>query len=170
MDQGSFREDLFYRINVIPISIPPLRDRVGDIPLLAETFFRRIQLKSEKKIQGVTNTTMELMMNYSWPGNVRELKSAFEYAFVTCRESMIQPYHLPPSIYSESKPAKPIRKSPVNRDEIKKRQLIEALEQAGGNQSMAAQILGVSRVTVWNRMKKYGIPSKPKFSAESTSN
>jgi PAS domain S-box-containing protein len=157
VDQGRFREDLFYRINVIPIIVPPLRERVGDIPLLAESFFRRIQLKNDKKIQGITNESMELLMAYSWPGNVRELKSAFEYAFVTCQETTIQPHHFPPDIYREYNSLETNIKRDLSRKETKKIQLIKALEKAGGNQSRAADILGISRVTVWNRMKRYGI-------------
>ena len=155
--QGTFREDLFYRINVIPITVTPLRERVEDIPILAESFFQRIQLKSGKTINGISNDTMGTLLNYSWPGNVRELKSAFEYAFVTCQEKLIQPYHLPPAIFKGKKPSPTLKKTPVNRDEIKKRQLIEALESTGGNQSKAARILGVSRVTVWNRLKRFNI-------------
>ena len=160
VDQGRFREDLFYRINVIPITIPPLRERVGDIALISEAFFRRIQLKNNKKIQGITNDTMRLLMEYPWPGNVRELKSAFEYAFVACQEPMIQPVHLPPSICQERKILKTVKTTPLNREEIKKQRLINALEQSNGNQSKAASILGVSRVTVWNQMKRFGINLK----------
>jgi DNA-binding NtrC family response regulator len=130
---------------------------VGDIPLLAESFFRRIQLKNDKKIQGITNESMELLMAYSWPGNVRELKSAFEYAFVTCQETTIQPHHFPPDIYREYNSLETNIKRDLSRKETKKIQLIKALEKAGGNQSRAADILGISRVTVWNRMKRYGI-------------
>jgi len=157
VDQGTFREDLFYRINVIPITVTPLRERVEDIPILAESFFQRIQLKSGKTINGISNDTMGTLLNYSWQGNVRELKSAFEYAFVTCQEKLIQPYHLPPAIFKGKKPSPALKKTPVNRDEIKKKQLIEALERTGGNQSKAARILGVSRVTVWNRLKRFNI-------------
>jgi len=89
VDQGSIRQDFYFRINVIPITLPPLRERVEDIPLLAEFFFRKNRLKSGKNIQGMNNDTMSALMNYRWPGNVRELKSAFEYAFVTCQEAMI---------------------------------------------------------------------------------
>ena len=157
--EGAFREDLFYRINVIPIHVPPLRERTGDIPLLAESFFRKLQLKSDKHIQGISSRAMALLMHYSWPGNVRELKSAFEYAFVTCRQEAIEPHDLPPVIL-QSDPA-PVaetpRPKPKNKDEIKKLELIAALEKAGGNQSRAAELLGVSRVTVWNRMKRYGL-------------
>jgi len=165
VDQGNFREDLFYRINVIPITVAPLRERVEDIPLLAENFFRRLQLKSDKNIQGMTTAAMERLMAYSWPGNVRELKSAFEYAFVSCQQSMIQAYHFPPDICQTPKPFKSRKKEPLNREEIKKKQLIAALEKAGGNQSRAAEILGVTRVTVWNRMKRYNIMAQRRISS-----
>jgi transcriptional regulator with PAS, ATPase and Fis domain len=164
VEQGGFREDLFYRINVIPIMVPPLRERVGDIPLLADSFFRRIQLKNDKKIMGISNESMELLMSYAWPGNVRELKSAFEYAFVTCQELVIQPYHFPPTVNPAQPAVRHTQTSPRNRADRKKQQLVEALESAGGNQSRAAEILGVSRVTVWNRMKKYGITAQKKIS------
>jgi len=164
--QGAFREDLFYRINVIPITVPPLRERAGDIPILAESFFRRIQLKSGKKIKGISNDAMGAMINYNWPGNVRELKSAFEYAFVSCQETLIQPFHLPPAIFQAKIPK--IRKTAVSREETKRKQLVEALEKSGGNQSEAARILGVSRITVWNWMKKFGIKPVRKFAEDSS--
>jgi len=163
VEQGGFREDLFYRINVIPIMVPPLRERVGDIPLLADSFFRRILLKNDKKIMGISNEAMELLMSYAWPGNVRELKSAFQYAFVTCQESVIQPYHFPPTVNSAQPSIKNTQKPLLNRTDLKKKQLIEALESTGGNQSRAAEILGISRVTVWNRMKRYGITAQKKI-------
>ena len=157
VEKGLFREDLFYRINVIPIAVPPLRERVEDIPLLAETFFRRIRMKSGKNIQGISEEAMKKLVDYHWPGNVRELKSAFEYSFVSCHDSIIQPHHLPTNILRGQKGRGSPTSVPVNRDEINKRQLLDALEKAGGNQSKAARILGVSRVTVWNRMKKFNI-------------
>jgi len=154
---GAFRKDLYFRINVIPIHIPPLRDRVDDIPLLAEAFFRKLRIRSGKSIDGLSNLAMEVLMKYPWPGNVRELKSAFEYAFVTCQEHLIQPHHLPPDILSAEKIAKDGKSLAPNKQEVRKRQLVDALARAKGNQSAAAEILGVSRVTVWNRMKRYGI-------------
>ena len=156
VDRGAFREDLFYRINVIPITVPPLRERIGDIPLLAEAFFRRIRLKSAKPIECISNDALKILMEYHWPGNARELKSAFEYAFVTCQESMIQPYHLPPSIFQGAKGFGKNRESLTQSGRFEKKELIEALVQAGGNQSEAARILGVSRVTIWNRIKNTG--------------
>jgi two-component system response regulator HydG len=160
VEKGAFRDDLFFRINVIPIILPPLRERPDDISLLAESFFRTNQLKSGKDIKGISNEAMALLTAYKWPGNVRELRSAFEYAFVTCQESLIQPHHFPPTIY-QGKPGKdPVRKPALNRKGNKKSDLIHALKQAGGNQSEAARILGVSRVTVWNRIRQFGIDLK----------
>jgi len=157
VDQGIFREDFYYRINVLPIWIPPLRERTGDIQLLAESFFQRIYLKSEKRIQGITNEALDFMIQYPWPGNVRELKSTLEYAFVACQGSMIGPEHLPPNILNMENPHKTSEPSSVGLDEIKKRRLIDALQQSGGNQSEAARILGISRTSVWNQIKKYGV-------------
>ncbi|MHC1742855.1 MAG: sigma-54 interaction domain-containing protein [Syntrophobacteraceae bacterium] len=157
VQKGIFRKDFFFRINVIPITLPPLRERVEDIPLLAESFFRKVRLKSRKNISGISNSAMEYLMRYSWPGNIRELKSAFEYAFVTCQERTIQPYHLPPDICAERHSNGNGKELRPSKDEMKKRQLIEALAKAKGNQSLAAEILGVSRVTIWNQMKRFGI-------------
>jgi two-component system, NtrC family, response regulator HydG len=157
VEKGAFRKDLYFRINVIPIHLPPLRERVEDIPLLAESFFRKLRLKSGKSIEGITNPALEILMKYSWPGNVRELKSAFEYAFVTCQEPLIHPHHLPPDILTEEKSLKNAPVVAPTKQEIRKRQLVDALARAKGNQSVAADILGVSRVTVWNRMKRFGI-------------
>ena len=157
VEAGSFRGDFYYRINVLPIELPPLRERVEDIPLLAEMFFRRIQLKSNKPIQGISPEAMQALVRYPWPGNVRELKSAFEYAFVTCMESKIDIQHLPPDIVLDRDRHPAIPLADISLDERKKQELIQALDQANGNQSLAGRILGISRVTVWNRMHRYGI-------------
>ncbi len=157
--KGEFREDLFFRINVIPIHLPPLRDRKEDIPLLAEFFFNKIRLKNQKPIRSISHSAMACLMGYPWPGNVRELKSAFEYAFVTCQDGIIGPRHLPPAINENTASSQPAsaKKTSFNREEIKRLDLIEALEATGGNQSKAAELLGVTRVTVWNRMRRFGV-------------
>lgn len=154
---------MYYRINVIPITVPPLRERRGDIPLLAETFFRRIALKNDKPIKGISNVGMDVLMNYEWPGNVRELKSAMEYAFVTCQGPQIHPNHLPPDITGDIRLFSEKKQFIADRNEAKKKFLLDALEQSGGNQTKAAEILGITRVTVWNRMRRYGIHSKKRF-------
>jgi PAS domain S-box-containing protein len=155
--KGVFREDFFYRINVIPINVPPLRERIEDIPLLARSFFNKIQLKSGKQINGISNETMELLVKYPWPGNIRELKSAFEFAFVSCSRGMIEPQHLPQNILADRHPPQAAADPPIDLDAIKKQRLIQALESSKGNQSEAARMLGISRTSVWNQMKKFGL-------------
>lgn len=162
--QGSFRQDLYYRINVIPITIPPLRDRMEDVPLLSEAFFRKMQLKSGKDIRAIGSRAMQLLTTYDWPGNVRELRSTFEYAFVTCQGGTIEPEDLPPSVRGLGTPVAPGPLTgpavpTVSRESRRRQELIEALRTAQGNQSLAAQLLGVSRGTVWNWMKRYGLRS-----------
>ena len=162
VDSGQLREDFYYRINVIPIELPPLRERPEDIPLLAEFFFRRIRLKSARdEVQGISPGAFESLGAYGWPGNVRELKSAFEYAFVTCREGMIQPHHLPGHIVATHRKSSPISSTAVfeggNLDAIKRQRLVNALEKTGGNRTKTAQLLGISRTSVWNQMKRYKI-------------
>ena len=162
---GTFREDLYFRINVIPVRLPPLRERIEDIPLLADAFFRKIRLKVNKELTAISKEALAALMNYAWPGNVRELKSAFEYACVTCQGQTIQPEHLPENITTKTIiSARPAKRVTINREEIKKIELIETLEKTGGNQSQAARLLGVTRVTVWNRMKRYGIRSRRSIS------
>jgi PAS domain S-box-containing protein len=156
--KGTFREDFYYRINVIPIHVPPLRDRIDDVPLLARSFFNRILLKSDKKLGGISKPAMDRLMAYSWPGNIRELKSAFEFAFVSCPGGMIGAEHLPPQL-GDASPVCSEAALPTheNLDEIKKRRLLDALRNAGGNQSEAARILGISRTSVYNQMKRYDL-------------
>ncbi|MHB9074847.1 MAG: sigma-54 interaction domain-containing protein [Desulfobaccales bacterium] len=154
---GTFREDLFFRINVIPIHLPPLKGRLEDLPLLVDHFLTRLRQRSGKAISGLTREAMKLLLDHPWPGNVRELKGALEYAFVVAESGLITPDHLPPKLSSRGvSPATPpeARGAP---DFDEKTALIDALRQAGGNQSQAAALLKVSRVTVWHRMKKYGI-------------
>ena len=158
----TFREDLFYRINVLPVTLPPVRERPGDVALLAESFLRKMQLRTGRDIRAISAAAMHLLMHYSWPGNVRELRSTFEYAFVTCQGETIEPEHLPPTVRNEGplfllRPVKVTATAGGSREERQRRELVEALTEAGGNQSRAAELLGISRVTVWNRMKRYGV-------------
>ena len=151
LPDGLFREDLYYRINVVPIKAPSLRERREDIPLIAKTFAERLAGKTGKDIDGFSPEAMSLIYRYPWPGNVRELRNAVEYAFVVCRDGLIQPQHLPETIYRGNPGAFPEPEAD-HREE-----LIQALKKAHGNQSEAARILGVSRMTVWKKMKKLGV-------------
>lgn len=157
VEAGFFRGDFYYRINVLPIEIPPLRERKEDIPVLAQQFFKHVQLKSSKPVQSISPEAMDVLAHYSWPGNVRELKSAFEYAFVTCMEGAIRPEHLPPDLNAAGHKSSVSALTAASPDEQKKRALEDALKRSKGNKSEAARILGVSRVTVWNQMHRYGL-------------
>jgi two-component system, NtrC family, response regulator HydG len=157
VSEGRFREDLFFRINVIPIHLPPLRERLEDLPLLVEHFLTRLRRRSGKTISGLTREAMQIFLDHPWPGNVRELQGVLEYAFVVAETGLIAPFQLPPKLSANSlSPGMPpeIGAAP---DSDEKTALINALRQARGNQSQAAALLGVSRVTVWHRMNKYGI-------------
>ncbi len=160
-----FREDLYFRINVIPIHIPSLRSRKEDIPLLVNNFIRSLQNKTGKNITGLTKEAMKLFMEYQWPGNVRELKSALEYAFVVAEGGLISQDQLPLQIIEKKKTGGANSFLAGQKDLAEKNALIEALRESRGNQSQAARILGVNRVTVWNRMKKYGIDLKKVLTA-----
>ncbi|MGE5258264.1 MAG: sigma-54 interaction domain-containing protein [Hyphomicrobiales bacterium] len=160
IERGTFREDFFYRINVIPIWMPPLRERVEDIPLLADSFFRRIQMKSGKPIEGISRAALDVLAAYGWPGNVRELKSAFEYAFVACQGRSIEPGHLPPHLLGPRTVSRAPAEPASSLDELKKQRLIKALEETDGNQSEAARRLRISRTSVWNQMKRFNLDAK----------
>jgi len=162
VNEGTYREDFFFRINVIPIYLPPLRERMDDIPLLVDTFIRQLSTKTGKPITGLSSEAMAKLMSYRWPGNVRELKSALEYAFVIAERGLIGPDQLPASIFDKQIqcPDGIEEAAPVSAALDEKSTLIHALRKAHGNQSEAARLLGVSRVTVWHRMKRYGIDLK----------
>ena len=156
--EGRFREDFYFRINVIPIHLPPLRERMEDIPALAGHFISRLRARSGKAITGLSAEAMDIFMRHGWPGNVRELKGALEYAFVVAEAGLIRPEHLPVKLTAArwvmERPAVP---SPPSEPSAERDALVKALIQCGGNQTRAARILGVNRVTVWHRIKKYGI-------------
>ncbi len=151
--RGAFREDLYFRIHVFPLTIPPLRERPEDIPIIIQHFVEQKHATSGKKIAGLSPEAVARLTSYTWPGNVRELRNAIEYALVLCPGGEIGAHHLPHKIAPASDcppPAAPLEAR--ERDE-----LVQVLRQVGGNQSAAARQLGVSRVTVWKRMKKHHI-------------
>ncbi|MFH1060082.1 MAG: sigma 54-interacting transcriptional regulator [Pseudomonadota bacterium] len=161
---GSFRHDLFFRLNVIPIFLPPLRQRPADVPALVDHFLARLVKSTGKAITGVSGPVMAHLVRHDWPGNVRELRTALEYAFVVADQGQIGLHHLPPGLTPEAGqaaagPAVAERTAPrgPSRDAKLRQELLEALEQSKGNLSQAARQLGVSRATVWNRMHRFGL-------------
>ncbi|NNF98397.1 MAG: sigma 54-interacting transcriptional regulator [Desulfobacteraceae bacterium] len=158
IEQGEFREDLFFRINVFPLSCPPLRDKKEDIPLIVQSFIRRNNADTGKKITGLTPRAMRVLTGYAWQGNVRELRNVIEYAFVLCDGGNIDVGHLPPKIIN-GQAAPPENRTTGTKAMAEKgrAELLSVLRETGGNQSEAARRLQVSRITVWKRIKKYGI-------------
>jgi two-component system response regulator HydG len=160
--EGRFREDLFYRLNVVPIHLPPLRERKEDIPLLAEHFSRLYQEKNKKSIKGFLPKTIDTLMRYDWPGNIRELENVIERAILFCRSEFISPKDLPPPLQEEEVREQPIISIPsgMTLEELEKEAILQTLEETGGNRTQTAQILGISRKTLQNKLKEYGLEEK----------
>ncbi|CAI2717269.1 sigma-54 interaction domain-containing protein [Nitrospina watsonii] len=156
---GRFREDLFYRLNVIPLHLPALRERREDIPYLVDHFIKRWNDRHLKHITGVAAEALGPLLDHAWPGNIRELENVVEHACVTCSGSRIQKADLPG--FLSTRPATAAATAP---DKVKRRNWLtremvsEALEQHNGNQSRAARQLGVHRITLWRKMKEFNIP------------
>lgn len=153
IEQNRFREDLFYRINVVEIQIPPLRDRPDDIPLLVNHFVRLFRKKTRKSINRVSPETLSILRNYHFSGNVRELENAIEHAFVMCHDQEIQIEHLPTHINVRN--TKNLDQTHVQKSE--KEIILSVLQRHRGNKSLAAQELDMHRSTLWRKLKMYGI-------------
>ncbi|HYQ80113.1 MAG TPA: sigma-54 dependent transcriptional regulator [Anaeromyxobacteraceae bacterium] len=151
--EGAFREDLFYRLNVIPILLPPLRDRREDIPLLVSHFLERLSAEMKKDLVGVSPEAMAAIMAHEWPGNVRELRNVLERGAVVATGNVIQAADL--GLSRSGPPAAPGAAAPVSLEEVEKRHIAEVLHHTGGNVSQAARILGIDRVTLYNKMRKF---------------
>ncbi len=154
MRAGQFREDLYYRINVVRIEIPPLRERTGDIPLLVDHFCRKFGETFKKPLIGASSEAMEYLMNYPWPGNVRELENALERAFIVCHDSEILSKHLPPEIVRRDAVHTKLPAIESEGDMSESRDVImEVLEKTDWNVAKSARLLGVARNTLYQRMK-----------------
>jgi PAS domain S-box-containing protein len=156
--KGSFREDFYYRLNVLPITLPPLRERREDIPLLIDHFINQFREKFNKTITRVSQDAMDLLIDYPWPGNVRQLEHTIEHAFIHCTGSVIHKRHLPEEIVQKSSALVDrllAKENPV--EEIEKEVIIEILKKNKGNREKAAKALNISRITLWRKMKKYSI-------------
>ena len=152
--ENRFREDLFYRLNVIPITIPPLRERREDIPLLVEHFIERLAVEMKKRIDGISAEAMTAMMEHDWPGNVREIRNILERGAVVSSGPVIQLADLGLPTRSE---AAPRPGTLASLEEVERRHVSAVLAHTGGNVSQSARILGIDRVTLYNKMKKWGL-------------
>lgn len=159
IETGAFREDLYYRLNVIPIHLPPLRERKEDIQLLVRYFLDKLDVK--KRIQEVTPEAMQALVNYQWPGNVRELENVIERAVIIAGGDAITLEHVPfnnrPKATGRQSIISEIPEDGISLEEVEKLLLVKALAKAEGNQTRAAQLLRISRPTLLYRMEKYGL-------------
>ncbi len=169
---GGFREDLYYRINVVPITLPPLRGRKEDIPLLVEHFIKKFNEENHKNVKGVQPETLDLMMNYEWPGNVRELENLMERVIALTPNEYIQPKEIPFSLVNISK-TNGLKESILSgqipflkaEEEFEREVILDALKRSNNVQSHAASILGISRRILKYKMDKLGIsPNRVKTS------
>jgi len=153
MVQGEFRQDLFYRLNVFVIEIPPLRDRRSDIPRLAQHFFEVFTKQMNKPVTGISPAAMKLLVDYDWPGNVRELENAIERAVVITKSSQIEPKDFP---FSQAQPEEE-PSADDSLDALQRKHIRKVLDQTGWNISKAATVLQIDRVTLYNKIKKFNL-------------
>ena len=160
--EGKFREDLFFRLRVVEIWLPPLRARLEDIPLLAQTFLREFSQENNKAVNSFTADALDLLMQYPWPGNVRELRTAVEHAVVLCRGDKITARDLPPGVRAggagaagSANPPRSLARSDVTVKEAEKQLIARALKDTDGNRTLAAQKIGVSRRTFHRKLHEH---------------
>lgn len=161
---GEFREDLYYRLNVIPLSIPPLRERIEDIPLLTRYFIEYYCRLFEKTLLGITREAQAVLMQYSWPGNVRELANVIEYAITMATGDYIGEEILPARIKNDVQPS--LKGLSLNLKDLEREAIVKALEQVGGDarsKEMAAKLLGISRATLYRKIKEHEILERTSF-------
>jgi DNA-binding NtrC family response regulator len=167
---GRFREDLYYRLRVLPIYLPPLRQRKDDIVLLVRHFVNRFRRTMAKAVEGPDERALAALLDYPWPGNVRELENAVEHAFVRCRTERFTPDDLPVEIRRPDLAIQALSlKNPPRKDEPadeppaeperERLSILRALEATGQRREQAADLLGLGRTTLWRKMKKLGIPA-----------
>jgi two-component system response regulator HydG len=163
IENGNFREDLYYRMNVVTIHVPPLRDRREDIPVLAQHFLSTFAEKNHKQLKGFTPQAMDRFVKYAWPGNVRELMNAVERAVVLCRSEYLEEHDLPVIIresersQDESVSFKDAVSGNRPLEDVEKATILSTLASTDGNKSEAARRLGITRKTLHKKLKKYGM-------------
>ncbi|AEH45121.1 PAS modulated sigma54 specific transcriptional regulator, Fis family [Thermodesulfatator indicus DSM 15286] len=160
--EGRFRQDLFYRINVVRLHLPPLRERREDIPLLIEHFIKKFRASKGKEIVGISEDALKILMSYDFPGNVRELENIIEYCFIVCKEGLIYPEHLPDYIEKKKEIIWPsehqtLVSTPKTLEEIEKEAILQALRRNKWRKMATCRELGISKDTLRRKLKKYGL-------------
>lgn len=156
--KGTFREDLLYRLSVVHIQLPPLRERRDDIPLLIDHFLKRLSIKMAKKIEGVSKRGMDVLVGYSWPGNIRELENALERGMIMAQGNVIGPEDLPLNTTDGDKAG---LEQLTTLEELEKKLIEKTLTECNWNKTLAARRIGIGRRTLYDKATRYGIPIKP---------
>jgi len=161
VEEKKFREDLFYRLNVVTVHLPPLRERAEDIPLLADHFLRKYMGENKKPVSQISPEAMEFLLTYGWPGNVRELENVIERSVTLSHRSVILPDDLPRRIRAEKKgDLAQILPSHLSLAELEKIYIQKILEETGGNKKKTADILGIDRRTLYRMAARFGLTIK----------
>jgi len=165
--ENRFRQDLYYRISVVPIHLPPLRERLADVPLLAQHFLKRFSEENEKPVQEIDDGTMTILQAHGWPGNIRELENVVERGVILARGDVLMPGDLPPELTKSAPAPSGDRTLPLKRAlEIPEREIIErTLRSQGWNRQKTARALDINRTTLFNKMRKYGLLDRRPVSA-----
>jgi DNA-binding NtrC family response regulator len=158
MERGSFRNDLFYRLNVIPIHIPPLRERVEDIPILGMEFLEQVSKKIGKSMRGFSSDAMDVMTRYSWPGNVRELENVIERTVILSKADLIEVSDLPPNLKDAATDGSEVK---LSLHENERLYILKTLAECNWNKKLAASVLGINRSSLYSKLKKYDIGRSP---------
>ncbi|HEX5032485.1 MAG TPA: sigma-54 dependent transcriptional regulator [Candidatus Eisenbacteria bacterium] len=166
---GRFRLDLYYRLHVVALRVPPLRERRDDIPLLAEHFLREYGLLAQRPLQGFSTKAMRALMNYPWPGNVRELENVVEGAVALAPGSIVEESDLPDKIVHHAGPVPATPGGQATLDEMTRRYVLSVLDKVRGNKTEAARILGVPRRTLYRMLERYGVGTEVEVSQSGTS-
>ena len=159
--EGVLREDLYYRLNVILLRVPPLRERMDDVPILAMHFVRKYAARESVPTASIAEEAMNVLLSYAWPGNVRELENAIERAVVLGRGEVLRPQDLPPQVHRRGDERQPLIPAHLTLEEIEKLAIAQALRLTGGNKSEAAERLGIHRTSIYDKMRRYGIEWNP---------
>jgi len=161
LEEGMLREDLYYRLNVILLRVPALRERMDDVQMLAMHFLRKYAAREHSSMSAISDEAKEVLISYSWPGNVRELENAIERAVVLGKGEQLRAQDLPPQLHRRGDEERPLIPAHLTLEEIEKLAIAQALRLTGGNKSEAAERLGIHRTSIYDKMRRYGIEWTP---------
>jgi len=167
LEEGILREDLYYRLNVILLQVPPLRERMDDVPILAMHFLRKYAAREGSAMTAISDEALNVLLSYSWPGNVRELENAIERAVVLGQGDRLRAQDLPAQVHRRADDQHPLVPAHLTLEEMEKLAIVQALRLTGGNKSEAAERLGIHRTSIYDKMRRYGIES-PKSESNET--